>query len=86
MIGSANCSGAAWIHPLNKGGNIESIVVFDEADPVAFANLLTTFTVSPAVPADEITNWGSAQVDEQESVDKSSFRRLSSHAVFSLDN
>ena len=36
IMGSANCSAAAWLVPPKEGGNIESIVVFDKCDEKSF--------------------------------------------------
>ncbi len=39
VVGSANCSGAAWLRPSSHAGNIESAVIFDNCNPGEFAHL-----------------------------------------------
>jgi hypothetical protein len=39
VVGSANCSGAAWLRSCNEGGNIESVIVYDQCDPPEFNKL-----------------------------------------------
>lgn len=36
VIGSANCSSAAWLRSSKNSGNIESVVVYDECNPAEF--------------------------------------------------
>lgn len=39
VVGSANCSGAAWLRRANENGNTESVLIFDQCDPSDFAEL-----------------------------------------------
>lgn len=39
LMGSANCSAAAWLLTPDGGGNVESIVVYDHPDRVEFTSL-----------------------------------------------
>ena len=39
VVGSANCSAAAWLTPLDQGGNIEAVVVMDRVEHGAAAEL-----------------------------------------------
>lgn len=41
VIGSANCSAAAWLVSPSNGGNYETIAVFDEADSNDFRHILS---------------------------------------------
>lgn len=43
LVGSANCSAAAWIVPLEKGGNVEIIVAFDSCTETEFSTSLKPF-------------------------------------------
>jgi hypothetical protein len=68
VMGSANCSAAAWIRPPASGGNIEAVVVYDRPDASDFAPILSFFDspdlvsaelkpariVQPELPASEI--------------------------------
>lgn len=44
VVGSANCSAAAWLAPLGHGGNIELVVVYDEAQRRQFSDVLGLFS------------------------------------------
>jgi len=39
VVGSANCSSAAWLRSSENSGNIESVVIYDECDPTEFHSL-----------------------------------------------
>lgn len=43
IVGSANCSAAAWLLPLAQGGNAESVFVFDQAKASDFTQVLDRF-------------------------------------------
>lgn len=43
IMGSANCSAAAWLIAPQNGGNTEAIVVYDKADPQVFDHILRRF-------------------------------------------
>ncbi len=53
VMGSANCSAAAWLLAPHNGGNIESVVVYDRADANDFENALKLFS-APAQAPNEI--------------------------------
>lgn len=44
VMGSANCSAAAWLLPPDRGGNIETIVSYDEPQEADFNETLTLFS------------------------------------------
>src|SRR5580693_6748058 len=37
VVGSANCSGSAWLRTAAEGGNIESVIIYDKCDLSDFA-------------------------------------------------
>jgi hypothetical protein len=39
VVGSANCSGSAWLRTAAEGGNIESVVIYDDCGPSGLAQL-----------------------------------------------
>jgi hypothetical protein len=39
IVGSANCSGAAWLRRSAERGNTESVIIFDQCKPSDFADL-----------------------------------------------
>lgn len=43
VMGSANCSAAAWLLAPDGGGNIEAVTVYDEAASSAFESILAVF-------------------------------------------
>lgn len=43
IVGSANCSAAAWLLAPDAGGNIEAVVVYDRARPAQFSSVLDLF-------------------------------------------
>jgi hypothetical protein len=43
VMGSANCSAAAWLLAPDEGGNIEAVTVYDEPAPSAFEPVLAVF-------------------------------------------
>jgi len=52
VMGSANCSAAAWLLAPGSTGNVESIVVYDRPDPQDFESALALFAVPGQAPAD----------------------------------
>lgn len=52
VMGSANCSAAAWLLAPESAGNVESIVVYDRPDTQDFESALGLFAVSGQAPAD----------------------------------
>lgn len=53
VMGSANCSAAAWLLAPASTGNVESIVVYDRPDVQDFESVLSLFAV-PGLAPDEI--------------------------------
>lgn len=53
VMGSANCSASAWLLNPNQGGNVETIVVFDEPKADEFSESLALFELV-AQPAEEV--------------------------------
>lgn len=47
VLGSANCSAAAWLRPARDGGNIEAVVVVDRCAASDFAGLFRDTGVEP---------------------------------------
>lgn len=43
VMGSANCSAAAWLLAPQSGGNIEAVAVYDNPEPEQFAEVLRLF-------------------------------------------
>jgi hypothetical protein len=39
VVGSANCSGSAWLRTAKEGGNIESVVIYDDCGSSSLAQL-----------------------------------------------
>lgn len=52
VMGSANCSAAAWLLAPESAGNVESIVVYDRPDVQDFESALCLFAVPGQAPAD----------------------------------
>lgn len=50
VMGSANCSAAAWLLPPARGGNIETVVVYDAATREAFNDVLRVFDQPGSTP------------------------------------
>lgn len=48
VVGSANCSAAAWLVPPEAGGNVELVVAFDDCRPEDFAESLRLLDVTTA--------------------------------------
>jgi hypothetical protein len=52
VMGSANCSAAAWLVPPRQGGNVETAVVYDTPSGVDFASALTLFSAVAQMPGE----------------------------------
>lgn len=52
VMGSANCSAAAWLLAPERGGNIESVVIYDQPDAENFAVALELFATPGQLPAE----------------------------------
>ena len=52
VMGSANCSAAAWLLPPDKGGNIETLIAYDKPDPEDFDGVLKVFAAPALDPID----------------------------------
>lgn len=53
VMGSANCSAAAWLVPPARGGNIETVVVYESASVEAHAAVLRIFD-APSSTAEDL--------------------------------
>lgn len=51
VFGSANCSAAAWLLDPSKGGNIETLVCFDDPEKANFTEVLSLFSGKTFEPA-----------------------------------
>lgn len=51
VFGSANCSAAAWLLDPGNGGNIETLVCFDEPERADFSEILSLFSGKTADPS-----------------------------------
>ena len=52
VMGSANCSAAAWLLEPDNAGNIEAIVVYDRPDAQDFETALELFAIPSQAPAE----------------------------------
>jgi hypothetical protein len=52
VMGSANCSAAAWLLPPDQGGNIETLVAYDLPNLDDFESVLGVFTAPACDPVD----------------------------------
>lgn len=50
VMGSANCSAAAWLLPPNQGGNIETVVVYDAVTEEQYEDVLRVFDAPASNP------------------------------------
>lgn len=55
VMGSANCSAAAWLLAPEGGGNIESVVIYDQPDADNFGGALELFAAPSQGPAEFLT-------------------------------
>lgn len=55
VMGSANCSAAAWLLAPAQGGNVETVVVYDIASADAYQNVLTIFERPAQTPSELLT-------------------------------
>ncbi|MBL8472397.1 MAG: phospholipase D family protein [Rhodocyclaceae bacterium] len=52
VMGSANCSAAAWLLVPDQGGNIETLVAYDQPNPDDFVGVLSVFAAPASDPVD----------------------------------
>ncbi|WP_176300923.1 hypothetical protein [Burkholderia vietnamiensis] len=52
VMGSANCSAAAWLLAPDQGGNIETLVVYDQPNPDDFEGALSVLAAPACDPVD----------------------------------
>ena len=52
VMGSANCSAAAWLLAPDQGGNIETLVAYDQPSPYDFAGVLSVFAAPASDPVE----------------------------------
>jgi len=55
VMGSANCSAAAWLLAPAQGGNVETVVVYDTASADAYQNVLGIFERPAQTPSELLT-------------------------------
>lgn len=67
VFGSANCSAAAWLLDPGNGGNIETLVCFDEPKKADFSEVLSLFSGKTADPASVLMKQKAE--DESDNVD-----------------
>ena len=60
VVGSPNCSSAAWLAAPNHGGNVEAIFVYDNADEKQCSRVLRRFTGKGMRPS-EVVGLGKQQ-------------------------
>jgi hypothetical protein len=58
LVGSANCSAAAWLLPPDNGGNIESVLVYDGCRANDFNDALSLFDGNKPLPPSAIVGFG----------------------------
>ncbi len=56
VMGSANCSAAAWLLPPDEGGNVETIVVYDQPTGEEVEGALAMFSSPSQSPADVLVS------------------------------
>ncbi len=54
VFGSANCSASAWLRPLASGGNVEAVVVFDDAVPAGWRHVAQIFAGDRLAPREHL--------------------------------
>lgn len=65
VMGSANCSAAAWLLSPNQGGNIETVVVYDTPSDEEFASALTLFSMPAQSPAEVLVHRPNQEEDRK---------------------
>jgi hypothetical protein len=55
LMGSPNCSAAAWLLPPDQSGNIETVLVYDAPQPADFQALLEIFESPSSIPEEVLT-------------------------------
>jgi hypothetical protein len=55
LMGSANCSAAAWLLPPHQGGNIETLVAYDSPSLDDFSSVQSVFAAMASDPADVLS-------------------------------
>lgn len=73
VMGSANCSAAAWLLPPNQGGNIETVVVYDTPSDTEFAEALTLFEIA-SQSASEVLTTKPKQIEDKQGAKKNDYR------------
>ena len=65
VMGSANCSAAAWLLPPERHGNVETIVVYDAPDIADFETALSIFSATYQSPAELLLPKHTAAPEQQ---------------------
>jgi hypothetical protein len=76
LMGSANCSAAAWLLPPNQGGNIETLVVYDSTTDLNFASALDLFE-SPSQSVIDVFGHRPNRPDQMQQSDSPAYRLTS---------
>lgn len=66
ILGSANCSAAAWLLAPEKGGNVETVLCFDEATKDDFSESLELFTGKTLAPDKALIGAVTSEDDEEQ--------------------
>ena len=54
LVGSANCSASAWVRPVDTGGNLEMMAVFDHPIRAEWEQVLSLFEMDVVAPHDHL--------------------------------
>ncbi len=76
VFGSANCSAAAWLLNPANGGNIETIVCFDQPKLNDFSEPLTLFAGETSDPAAVLSAYQSVDLENETGVDDAGVYRI----------
>lgn len=76
VFGSANCSAAAWLLNPANGGNIETIVCFDQPKLNDFSEPLTLFAGETSDPAAVLSAYQSVDLEDETGVDDAGVYRI----------
>jgi hypothetical protein len=76
VMGSANCSASAWLMSPAKGGNVESVLVFDECDRASLRGALDLCPEEEAVLPAEIAGLGTVAPQTKPSIDERKVKLL----------
>lgn len=86
VFGSANCSAAAWLLDPRNGGNVETLVCFDQPEKYGFSEVLSLFSGRTAEPASVLTKKKNMEDSVDDGADEVLYRitTLDWNAQFSI--